>query len=131
MNFHELTVTCCDCTSLIKLPNHCVAVSSGKSSKIHVIETEYYQLIKVIECKDYIVSDGYNYSSLHLLNNGTFIYSHRGCFCQISSMTYKVIFKYKRKNEFEGSVTISSSNGKYIIVDNWSYGLSIYKVNYI
>ena len=84
---------CCDYTSLIKLPDHCVVVSGGKSSKIHVIETEYYQLIKVIECKDYIDSDGHDYSSLHLLNNETFIYSHRVCFFQISSMTYKVIFK--------------------------------------
>ena len=69
-------------------------------------------------------------SSLHLLSNGTFVYSHRGCFCQ-SSITYDVLFKDKKEDEFEGYAMISSSNGNYITVNNWNDGISIFKVDYI
>ena len=129
----EHSVECCDCHSLnglIELPNHHVAVNGGRSSTIDIIDTEHYQRIKQIECKGYIVSDS-GFSSLHLLNNGTFIYSHCGCFCQISSTTYEVLFKDKMEGEFEGWAITSSSNGKYIIADNRNKGISIFRVNYI
>ena len=129
----EYSVECCDCTSLnglIELPNHHVAVSGGDSSTIDIIDTEHYQRIKQIECKGYIGSDGY-FPSLHLLNNGTFIYSRGGCFCQISSTTYEVLFKDKMKDEFEGDAITSSSNGKYIIANNENKGISIFRVNYM
>jgi WD40 repeat protein len=84
----EHSVTCCDCNSfsgIIELPDtHYIAVSGGCSSSIDIIDTENYQLVKQIECKDYIINNGYC-SSLHLLNNGTFVYSRNGSFCQISS----------------------------------------------
>ena len=129
----EHSVECCNCWSLnglVELANRCVAVSGGYSSTIDVIDTEKYQRIKQIECKDYIVGDGY-YSSLHLLNNGSIIYSHGGCFCQISSTTYEVLFKDKMKDEFRGSAITSSSKGKYIIASNYNYGISIFRVDYI
>ena len=77
------TVTCCGCLSLnglIELPNRCVAVNGGSSLTIDVIDTEKYQRIKQIKCEGYINGEGY-YSYLHLLSNGTFVYSHLGCFC--------------------------------------------------
>ena len=83
-----------------------------------------------IECKDYIVGDGY-YPSLHLLNNGTIIYSHEGCFCQISSTTYEILFKDKMKDEFGGYAIASSSKGKYIIASKYNDGISIFRVDYI
>ena len=130
----EHSVECCNCHSLnglIELPNHHVAVSGGYSSTIDIIDTEHYQRIKQIECKGYIrIGDG-GYSSLHLLNNGTFIYSRDGCFCQISSTTYEILFKDKMGDEFGGHAITSSPNGKYIIADNWNDGVSIFRVNYI
>ena len=129
----EHSVECCNCWSwngLVELANRCVAVSGGYSSTIDVIDTEKYQRIKQIECKDYIVSGG-GYSSLHLLNNGTIIYSHVGCFCQISSTTYEVLFKDKMKDEFRGLAITSSSKGKYIIANNYNRGISIFRVDYI
>ena len=130
----ESIVECCDCTSLnglIELPNHCVVVSGGLSSTIDVINTETYQLIKQITCEGYIVSGGDGYSSLLLLSNGTFVYSRKGCFCQISSTTYEVIFKTKMKNECKGHAITSSLNGKYIIADNDNHGISIFRVSFI
>ena len=130
----EHTVKCCDCDSfsgLIELPNGCVAVSGGgRSSTIDVIDTERYQRIKQIKCEGYIVSSGYGWSSLHLLSNGTFIYSHKGCFCQISSITYEVLYKDKKEKEFRGWTMTSTSNGKYIIANNYNKGISIFQVTY-
>ena len=130
----EHTVECCGCFScngLIELPNGCVAVSGGSSSTIDVIDTKTYQRIKQIQCEGYIVgSYDYGRSSLHLLSNGTFIYSYNGCFCQISSITYEVLYKDKKEKEFEGDAMTSTSNGKYIIANNWNDGISIFKVDY-
>ena len=127
----EHTVECCDCLSyngLIELPNGCVAVSGGSSSTIDVIDTKTYQRVKQIQCEGYIGSSG-GCSSLHLLSNGTFIYSHRGCFCQISSTTYEVLYKDKKEKEF-GEAMTSTSNGKYIIAHNYNCGVSIFKIEY-
>ena len=55
-------------------------------------------------------------SSIHLLSNGTIIYSHCGCFCQLSSRIYEVLFKGKMEKEFTGETITSLSNEKYIIV---------------
>ena len=129
----EHSVECCDCDSyngLIELPNHCIAVNSGLSSTIDVIDTEKYERIKQITCEGYIGGIDCSYSSLHLLRNGTFIYSHEEYFCQISSTTYEVIFKFKMEKEFRGDIITSSSNGKYIIADKCSGGLTIFKVDY-
>ena len=95
----EHTVKCCNCFSfngLIELPNHCVAVSGGGSSTIDVIDTETYQRIKEIKCEGYIVGSG-GWSSLHLFKNEIFLYSHAGCFCQISSTTYEIVLNTKRR----------------------------------
>ena len=129
----EHSVPCCNCSSfngLIELPNHCIDVSGGSSSTIDIVDTEKYQRIKQIECKMYINSNNY-VSSLYLLNNKTFVYSHKGSFCQISSTTYEVVFKYNKEGEFGGAAIISSSNGKFIIASNWNNGISIFRVNYI
>ena len=129
----EHSVECCDCISsngLIELPNHCIAVSGYSSSTIDIIDTEHYQQVTRIACKGYIET-GLPYSSLHLLSNGTFIYSHWGCICQISSTTYEVLFKDKMKGEFKGYAITSSSKGKYIIASNDNRGISIFRVDYI
>ena len=130
----EHTVECCECHSsngLIELPNGCVAVTGGESSTIDVIDTKTYQRIKQIQCEGYIMRSGDGFwSSLHLLSNGTFIYSHCGCFCQISSTTYEVLYKDKKEKEFRGATITSTSNGKYIIADNGNKGISIFKVDY-
>ena len=68
--------------------------------------------------------------SLHSLSNETFIYSCSGCFCQISSTTYEVLYKKKKEKEFYGQAITSTSDGKYIIADNYNNGISIFKVNY-
>ena len=96
------SVKCCGCFSsngLIELPNHHIVVTDGNSSTIDIINTQHYQLIKQIKCKGYRVGDGL-YSSLHLLNNDSFIYSCKGCFCQISSTTYEILLKSKMESEF-------------------------------
>ena len=127
------SVECCYCWSyngIIELPNNHIAVSGGYSSTIDVIDIMKYQRVKQIECEDYIARGGW-YSSLHLLSNGTFIYSHDHCFCQISSTTYEVLYKDKKEKEFGGEAMTSTSNGKYIIADNWNKSISIFKVDYI
>ena len=50
------TVECCYCdfNGLIELPNHCIAVSGRWSSTINVIDTETYEIIKQIQCEEYI-----------------------------------------------------------------------------
>ena len=121
------TVECCDCENLIELHNHYVAVSGASSPAIDIIDPENYRAIKRIEYRGYIGSGGL----LHLLNNGTFIYSNEGCFCQISSTTYEVLLPIKMEKEFLGFSIASSSNGEYIIADNWNKGISIFKVSYI
>ena len=129
----EHTVECCECLSLnglIELPNGCVAVSGAKSLTIDVIDTERYQRIKQIKCEGYIVRGGGYSSSLHLLSNGTFIYSHSGCFCQLSSTTYEVLYKDKKEKEFKGYAMTSTLDGKYIIANNDNDGISIFKVTY-
>jgi hypothetical protein len=126
---HEVDCECLSYNGLIELPNGCVVVGSGYSTIINVIDTKTYQRIKQIECKGYIVSEGY-YPCLHLFSNKTFIYSRNGCFCQISSTTYKVLFKTKKKEEFNGYAITSTLNGKYIIGSNDNKGISIFKVNY-
>ena len=128
----EKSVKCFWCYSLnglIKLPNHCIAVNGRSSSTIDIIDTETYQLIKQIECGGYININN-SYSSLHLLNGGTLIYYHDGCFCQISTITYKVLFKSKMNDEFGGIAITSLSNEKYFIVDNKKKGISVFKVNH-
>jgi WD40 repeat protein len=130
----EHTVECCECLSLnglIELPNGYVAVSGGTSSTIDVIDTETYQRIKHIQCEGYISGDVWSFSSLRLLSNGTFVYSRKGCFCQISSTTYEVLFKDKKEKEFRGEAITSPSNGKYIIANNNNDGISIFKMNFI
>ena len=130
----EHSVKCCCCDSLnglIELPNHCIAVSGGSSSTIDIIDTKKYKRIRQIGCPGYIVSNGFIFSFLHLLNNGTFIYFCDGCFCQISSTTYDVLFKDKTEKEIGKFAIISSSNGRYIIADNYNRGVSIFRVKYI
>ena len=130
----EHSVGCCNCSSsngLIELPNHYIAVSGGLSTSIDIIDTDKYQLFKQIECNDYIVSSGVYYSSLHLLNNETFIYSHNGCFCQVSSVEYEIVFKVKMEDEFEGATVINAANGKYIIASNNKKGISIFRIKFI
>ena len=130
----EHSVGCCNCSSsngLIELPNHYIAVSGGLSTSIDIIDTDNYQLFKQIECNDYIISSGVYYSSLHLLNNETFIYSHNGCFCQVSTNEYEIVFKVKMEDEFEGATVISSSNDKYVVASNNKKGVSIFKIKFI
>ena len=127
------SVECCCCWSyngIIELPNNRIAVSGGYSSTIDIIDIMKYQRVKQIECEDYIAKGGW-YSSLHLLRNGTFIYSHEGCFCQISSTTYEILKPIKIEGEFRGAAITSSSNEKYIITDNDNDGISIFRINYI
>ena len=127
----EKSVTCCGCYSLnglIELPNHCIAVNGRSSSTIDIIDTETYQLIKQIECGGYINNNN-SYSSLHLLGGGTFIYCHDGYFCQISAITYKVLFKSKMNDEFGGTAITSLSNEKYFIADNKKKGISVFQIN--
>ena len=129
----EHIVECCNCRSLnglIELANRRVAVSGGGSSTIDIIDIEKYERIKQIECEEYIGSSDYGCSSLRLLSNGTFIYTHKGCFCQISSTTYEVFFKDKIEKEFQGCAITSISNGKYIIASNDNKCISIFTVDY-
>ena len=126
----EYSVSCCNCFSfngLIELPNHYLAVCGGESLSIDIIDTQKYQLIKQIECKDYIVNSDY-LSSLRLLDDKTLIYSCGGSLCKISLTTYEILFKIKMEDEFIGYAITSSINGKYIISSNKKGGMSIFKL---
>ena len=127
----EHSVSCCNCNSfhgIIELPHHRIAVSGGGASTIDIIDTEHYKVIKQIECKNYIDNCS-NFSSIYLLNNETFIYSHEGNFCQIATSTYEVLFKFQIEDEFRGDAIMGLSNGKYIVANNKKKGISIFKLS--
>lgn len=129
----EHSVGCCLCWSargIIELPNHRIAVCGGHSSTIDIIDTEYYQRVKQIEYNGYIVKSDASWSSLIILNHGTFIYIHDERFCQISSTTHEVLVPIRMWDEFKGDAITIALNGKYIISDNRKCGISVFKVNY-
>ena len=105
-------------------------MSGRYSPTIDIIDTEKYQRIKQIQCEGYIGGGNSGWSSLRLLNNGTFLYSHEGRFCQISATSYEVLYKDKKEKEFLRWDITSPSNEKYIIANNSNNGISIFKVNY-
>ena len=115
---------------IIELPNHRIAACGGHSSTIDIIDTENYQRIKQIEYNGYIVKSDASWSSLILLNHGTFIYIHDERFCQISSTTHEVVVPIRMWDEFKGDAITIALNGKYIISDNRNCGISVFKVNY-
>ena len=133
----ENSVQCCDCCSLnglIELPKHYIAVSGGLAKSIDIIDTDNYQLFKQIKCDNFIFGNSgisVYYSSLCLLDNKSFIYSHNGYFCQVSSTENEILFTDKMEDTFEGANIIYSSNGKYIIGNNKQKGISIYKVGFV
>ena len=105
-------------------------MSGLNSLTIDIIDIELYQRVKQITCEGYILTSNF-FSSLHLLSDGTFIYCHEGCFCQISSTTYKVLFKHKMKDKFRGVAITMTLNRRYIISDNMNNAISIFRVEYI
>ena len=128
----EHSVPCCACHSnsgLIELSNHYIAVNGGTSLSIDIIDTEHYQRIKQIECKDYIISMEGSVSSLSLLNSEILVYSHHECCCLISK-TYEILHNTKIQGEFEGSAIINSLNGKYIAASNANTGISMFSLNF-
>ena len=96
---------------MIKLPNHCVAVYGFNSTIDIIIDTECYQLITRISFKDYDFRE--RSSSLHLLNNGTFVFFNQGCFCQISSTTYEVMFNVETSTHFDWEIYQMESIYRY------------------
>ena len=127
----EHTMKCCHCdrNGLIELNKHYIAVSGGNSMSIDVIDTHNYKVVKHIECEEYIVQSN-NVSSVRCLNNGSFVYCHDGCLCQIEFESCDVVFKVKMEEEFKGTTVVCTANGKYIIANNNKKGISIFTIKY-
>ena len=125
------TMKCCHCdrNGLTELHEHFIAVSGGDSSSIDVIDTHKYKLVKQIKCNGYIGSSN-NVAALCLLNSASFVYCHDGCFCQIDSTCWDVVFKLKIDGEFKGTTVVCTADGKYIVANNDKKGISVFKIKY-
>lgn len=111
--------------ALVTFDNGHVAVASA--SEIIIIETVLFKIVKVIKENKYIEDNDY-LRSLFVMDNRFLIYACKGKFLQIDILDeYKVIYKNKIDEEFEGEGLLCLEEGKYIIGDNWNYGITVFE----
>ena len=114
---------------MIELPNGNIAVSSCVSPyPIVIINLTNYSIIKEIKDQEYITTR----SSLCLFDAFSFIYVNNGKFIQISlNNEHEILFKTQSEQQLNGyGGIINIENGKYLIIENKSYGLEIVKPYY-
>ena len=117
------------CEHMIEVPNGHIAVSSCVSPyPIVIINPTNYSIIKEIKAQEYITCQ----SALCLFDAYSFIYVKDGKFLQISiNNDYDILFKTKSEEQLNGyQGMINIENGKYLIIENKSYGLEIVKPYY-
>ena len=116
---------------IIELPNDMIAVSSGESLKITIIDTVKYVVVKEIFSEKYIEYGGRDAypCSLFLYDSNSFIYVHQESLLQISTYDFEILYQTKLKNEYKGFVVLTKENGRYMITPNVVDGISIFKMS--
>ena len=107
---HTITRYSAFSTHMIELSNGNIALSSRyKPHPIVIIDSSSYQIVTVIQLKEYITY----YSSLCVFDEHSFIYAYYGTFLQISSEDGRVLFHSKGGN-FDGfGGILPLEGGKY------------------
>ena len=109
----------------------CIAVSM--KDDVVIFDVERYVVVRRICDKEVINGAGV----LCLLNERTFVYVNKGCFCQINvrvndDKDKDVVFKVKTEYDFWGWGGIGYDNErKYMIVDNYKGNLVIFLIEYL
>jgi WD40 repeat protein len=116
---------------IIELPNDMIAVSSGQSSKITIIDTVKYVIVKEVLHDKYIEFEGGDAypSALFLYDNNSFIYVHQESLVQISTYDFEILYQTKLKDEFKGFTVLTKENGRYMLTPNVAKGISIFKMS--
>ena len=108
---------------IIELFGNRIAVSTcSETFPIIIIDTVKYSIVKKIQLEGFIIRD----SSLCIFDQFSFVYSYSNYFVQFSSNDYRVMFKNNNDlgiDAVNGMVIIKQ--GKYLIMTNNSYGLTI------
>ena len=113
---------------MIELPDHCIAVST--KDDIVVFDVDKYIVVRKI-CDNEVIKGA---GSICLLNERTFVYANKGCFCQIgvNGDNGDVLFKVITESDFWGWGGVGYDNErKYIIMDNYKGNLVIYVIDYL
>ena len=113
----------------------CIAVSM--KDDVVIFDVERYVVVRRICDREVINGAGV----LSLLNEKTFVYVNKGCFCQINvgvnengnnSNDNNILFKVRTEYDFWGWGGIGyDSERKYIIVDNYKGNLLIFLIEYL
>jgi hypothetical protein len=108
-----------------------IAVSSGQSSKITIIDTVKYVIVKEVFHDKYIEFEGGDAypSALFLYDNNSFIYVHQESLVQISTYDFEILYQTKLKDEFKGFTVLTKENGRYMLTPNVSKSISIFKMS--
>lgn len=108
---------------IVELFGNRIAVSTcSETFPIIIIDTVKYSIVKKIQIEGFIIHD----SSLCIFDQFSFVYSYSNYFVQFSSNDYRVIFKNNNDlgiDAVNGIVIIEQ--GKYLIMTNNSYGLTV------
>ena len=108
---------------MVELFGNRIAVSTcSETFPIIIIDTVKYSIVKKIQLEGFIIHD----SSLCIFDQFSFVYSYSNYFVQFSSNDYRVISKNNNDlgiDAVNGIVIIEQ--GKYLIMTNNSYGLTI------
>ena len=101
-------------TNMIELSNGNIALSPYDESSIVIIDSSSYQIVTMIQLKEYITHD----SSLCVFDEHSFIYVCEGTFLQISNEDGRVLFHSKGGgfNGFFGIIPLEG--GKYFAIEN-------------
>ena len=100
---------------MIELSDGNIALSSDNEPyPIVIINTSSYQIMRVIQLKEYITY----WSSLSVFDEHSFIYVYKGTFLQISSEDGRVLFHSKGGNFGGWYGILPLEGGKYFAIQN-------------
>ena len=117
-------------THMTELSDGNIAVSDCFSDEypIIIIDTVSYTVIKHIKSEGYIT----RVSSLHSLDDFSFVFVYNEKFLQISIIDYKIMFKSKKESNLDGYYgVITIQKGKYLAITNNLKGITIIKPRYV
>ena len=111
---------------MIELPEMKLAVSSDtEEHPLVIIDTQRYEIVKVIEMRNYNV---HNISSLCMLNNTSFIYARDTTLIRFDAHSYEVIHHINTLDEVGGDWDIVAfEDGAYFAIGNVSKGVTVFK----
>lgn len=111
---------------MVELPEMKLAVSSDtEEHPLVIIDTQRYEIVKVIEMRNYNV---YKISSLCMLNNKSFIYARDTTLIRFDAHSYEMIHNINTLDEVDGDWDIMAfEDGAYFVIGNVSKGVTVFK----